>query len=66
MPGNSSNRLKAHVRRGTAFCDLELYTEGLMDYEAAIKIEPENQELVVDAENIRKIIVGTPPENDEM
>jgi hypothetical protein len=37
-----------------------------MDYEAAIKIEPENQELVVDAENIRKIIVGTPPENDEM
>lgn len=26
---NASARLKAHVRRGTAFCELELYVEGL-------------------------------------
>jgi dyslexia susceptibility 1 candidate gene 1 protein len=64
VPGNASNRLKAHVRRGTAFCELELYAEGLLDYEAALKIEPDNQELIADAENIRKIIVGAQPEND--
>jgi dyslexia susceptibility 1 candidate gene 1 protein len=52
------------VRRGSAFCELELYAEGLLDYEAALKIEPDNKELIADAENIRKIIVGTPPEVD--
>ena len=59
---NAASRLKAHIRRGTAFCDLELYAEGLLDYEAALKIEPDNKEIQNDAENIRKIIVGLPPE----
>ena len=58
---NASSRLKAHIRRGTAFCDLELYAEGLLDYEAALKIEPNNEEIKNDAENIRKIILGLPP-----
>ena len=61
---NASSRLKAHVRRGSAFCELELYAEGLMDYEAALKIEPNNREILEDAENIRKLIVGTPPDFD--
>lgn len=61
---NASSRLKAHVRRGTAFCELELYAEGLLDYEAALKIDPENSEIREDAENIRKLIVGTPPDFD--
>ena len=53
---NASSRLRAHVRRGSAFCELELYAEGLMDYEAALKIEPNNREILEDAENIRKLI----------
>lgn len=28
VPDNENARVKAHVRRGTAFCQLELYTEG--------------------------------------
>lgn len=53
---NAESRLKAHVRRGTAFCELECYVEALQDYEAALKITPENQKLLKDAENIRQII----------
>jgi hypothetical protein len=26
---NLPQRIKAHVRRGTAFCELELYAEGM-------------------------------------
>ena len=52
------------MRRGSAFCELELYPEGLLDYEAALKIDPNNNEVLEDAENIRKIIVGTPPDFD--
>lgn len=28
IPGNAQARVKAHVRRGAAFCELELYAEG--------------------------------------
>lgn len=61
VPDNATSRLKAHVRRGTAFCNLELYAEGLLDYEAALKIDSSNEELKKDAENIRKIILGQQP-----
>ncbi|XP_056454547.1 dynein assembly factor 4, axonemal [Gadus chalcogrammus] len=62
---NASARARAHVRRGTAFCELELYTEGLQDYSAAIKIDPQNKVLQADAHRIRQIIQGciTGPEN---
>ncbi|KAG9273450.1 dynein assembly factor 4, axonemal [Astyanax mexicanus] len=56
---NAAARLKAHVRRGTAFCELELYVEGLQDYHAALKIDPNNQALRADADKIREIIQGT-------
>ncbi|XP_005073799.1 dynein assembly factor 4, axonemal isoform X1 [Mesocricetus auratus] len=56
---NASARMKAHVRRGTAFCQLELYVEGLQDYEAALKIDPANTVVQNDAEKIRNIIQGT-------
>lgn len=62
---NAKSRLRAHVRRGTAFCHLELYPEGLLDYEAALKIEPDNEEIKSDAENIRKIILGSQPSNEK-
>ncbi|XP_030622706.1 dynein axonemal assembly factor 4 [Chanos chanos] len=56
---NAGARLKAHIRRGTAFCELELYVEGLQDYNAALKIDPHNQGLQADTEKIREIIQGT-------
>ncbi|XP_058521812.1 dynein axonemal assembly factor 4 isoform X1 [Ochotona princeps] len=56
---NASARMKAHVRRGTAFCQLELYVEGLQDYEAALKIDPANKTVQRDAEKIRNVIQGT-------
>uniref|UniRef100_A0A667I0M1 Dynein axonemal assembly factor 4 n=1 Tax=Lynx canadensis TaxID=61383 RepID=A0A667I0M1_LYNCA len=56
---NANGRVKAHIRRGTAFCQLELYVEGLQDYEAALKIDPSNEIVQNDAEKIRNIIQGT-------
>ncbi|XP_048723517.1 dynein axonemal assembly factor 4 isoform X1 [Caretta caretta] len=56
---NADARVKAYVRRGTAFCQLELYAEGLQDYEAALKIDPTNKTLEQDAEKIEHIIHGT-------
>ncbi|XP_067827274.1 dynein assembly factor 4, axonemal [Heptranchias perlo] len=63
VPDNANSRLKAHVRRGTAFCELELYVEGLQDYEAALKIDPSNKTIQADAEKIRQVIQGTPPDS---
>ncbi|KAG8440455.1 hypothetical protein GDO86_006273 [Hymenochirus boettgeri] len=59
VPDNASARIKAHVRRGAAFCELELYIEGLQEYEAALKIDPANQDVKSDAEKIRQIIQGS-------
>lgn len=56
VPQNAASRLKALVRKGTAFCQLELYVEGLQDYECALKINPNNEQLKADAEKIRQII----------
>ncbi|XP_025077468.1 dynein assembly factor 4, axonemal-like [Pomacea canaliculata] len=58
VPQNAPSRCKALVRRGTAFCELEMYVEGLGEYEAALKIEPNNEELRADAEKIRQLIQG--------
>ncbi|KAI5097915.1 dyslexia susceptibility 1 candidateprotein 1 protein [Silurus meridionalis] len=59
VSGNAKARMKVHVRRGTAFCQLELYVEGLQDYQAALRIDPQNQALQADAQKIREIIQGT-------
>ncbi|KAB5574637.1 hypothetical protein PHYPO_G00211310 [Pangasianodon hypophthalmus] len=58
---NAAARMKAHVRRGTAFCQLELYVEGLQDYQAALRIDPHHQALQADTEKIRQIVQGTGP-----
>lgn len=59
VPQNATSRCRALVRRGTAFCEMELYVEGLQDYDAALKLDPNNKQLQKDAENIRNIIQGT-------
>ncbi|KAG8144780.1 putative Dyslexia susceptibility 1 candidate1 protein [Naja naja] len=58
VSNNAKARLKAHLRRGTAFCELELYKEGLQDYLAALKIEPTDKNIGQDVEKIRRIIQG--------
>ncbi|XP_004835409.1 dyslexia susceptibility 1 candidate gene 1 protein isoform X2 [Heterocephalus glaber] len=56
---NAHARMKGHVRRGAAFCQLELFAEGLQDYEAALRIDPANTTVQSDAEKIRNVIQGT-------
>ena len=56
---NAKDRTKAHVRRGTAFCELECYAEGLIEYEAALKCEPTNEQIQNDCQKLRKYIEGT-------
>ncbi|KAK2539520.1 Dyx1c1 [Columba livia] len=63
VPDNENARVKAYVRRGTAFCQLELFTEGLQDYEAALKIDPKNKTIEKDAEKIRHLIQETPQDS---
>uniref|UniRef100_A0A671NBY0 Tc1-like transposase DDE domain-containing protein n=2 Tax=Cyprinidae TaxID=7953 RepID=A0A671NBY0_9TELE len=59
VAANAPARLKAQVRRGTAFCELQLYVEGLQDYQAALEIDPHNAALRADTDKIREIIQGT-------
>ncbi|KAK2181230.1 hypothetical protein NP493_405g02012 [Ridgeia piscesae] len=61
VPQNAASRCKAHVRRGTSLVQLELYVEGLQDYESALKIDPANDQLLTDANRIRAIIQGSAP-----
>ncbi|XP_074534052.1 dynein axonemal assembly factor 4 [Halichoeres trimaculatus] len=59
VAANAAARARAHVRRGSAFCQLELYAEGLQDYQAALKIDPHSEALQADTQRIRDIIQGT-------
>lgn len=59
VPDNAAARARAHVRRGSAFCQLQLYTEGLQEYQAALKIEPQNAGLQADTQRIREIVQGS-------
>nr|XP_061825774.1 dynein axonemal assembly factor 4-like [Nerophis lumbriciformis] len=61
VSANAAARARAHVRRGSAFCQLELYTEGLQEYQAALKIDPNNETLQADTQKIRDIIQGSAP-----
>nr|XP_046251109.1 dynein assembly factor 4, axonemal isoform X2 [Scatophagus argus] len=62
VAANEAARIRAHVRRGSAFCQLQLYAEGLQDYQAALKIDPYNEALQADTQRIRDIIQGTAAE----
>ncbi|XP_023253133.1 dynein assembly factor 4, axonemal [Seriola lalandi dorsalis] len=59
VAANAAARARAHVRRGSAFCQLQLYAEGLQDYQAALKIDCHNEALLADTQRIRDIIQGT-------
>lgn len=59
VPANCASRCKAHVRRGTAYMQLQEYVLALQDYESALKLDPKNVDLKNDSERIRKIIQGS-------
>ncbi|XP_037345351.2 dynein assembly factor 4, axonemal [Pungitius pungitius] len=59
VAANAAARTKANVRRGSAFCQLQLYAEGLHDYQAALMIESDNEALQADTQRIIDIIQGT-------
>ncbi|XP_058500437.1 dynein axonemal assembly factor 4-like [Solea solea] len=58
VTANAASRAKAHVRRGAAFCELQLYDQGLQDYEAALKIHPDIEDLHRDTQTIRDMMKG--------
>ncbi|KAK5868075.1 hypothetical protein PBY51_012520 [Eleginops maclovinus] len=59
---NAAARARASARRGAAFCQLQLYAEGLQDYQAALKIDPHNAALQADTQRIRDILQGSAAE----
>lgn len=59
VPANCASRCKAHVRRGTAYMQIQEYVLALQDYELALKLDPKNVDLKNDSERIRKIIQGS-------
>ncbi|XP_068169712.1 dynein axonemal assembly factor 4-like isoform X2 [Antennarius striatus] len=64
VAANAASRSRAHVRRGSAFCQLQLYAEGLQDYQAALRIQPDDEALQADTQTIRDAIQGPPARLD--
>ncbi|XP_035810673.1 dynein assembly factor 4, axonemal isoform X2 [Amphiprion ocellaris] len=62
VAANAAARVRASVRRGSAFCQLQLYAEGLQDFQAALKIDPHNEALQADTQKIREIVQGSAAE----
>uniref|UniRef100_H3CNZ8 CS domain-containing protein n=1 Tax=Tetraodon nigroviridis TaxID=99883 RepID=H3CNZ8_TETNG len=58
VEANAAARARAHVRRGSALCQLQLYAEGLQDYQAALKISPADGALQADVRTIREVVQG--------
>lgn len=56
---NAKSRLLCHVRRGTAFVRMQLYSQGLSEYEAARKISPEDKTLAADIKKIQALAITT-------
>ena len=59
VQANALSRCKALVRRGTAQAQIENYVQALVDYEAAIKLDPKNTKLQENADKLRQIIQGS-------
>jgi len=55
---NAMSRCRAFTRRGTAHFHMQDFVNALRDYEAAIKLDPKNQELKTDAFKIRRTLQG--------
>ncbi|VDP85570.1 unnamed protein product [Echinostoma caproni] len=53
---NLRSRVRAHVRRGAAFCHLQMYREGLVEYRAAQKLDPNDASIAMDVQNVEKYL----------
>ena len=47
---------QCHLLRGRSLRKLEMYTEALMDFTEAAKLDPKNTKIEEEADEIRKII----------
>ncbi|XP_054720315.1 dynein axonemal assembly factor 4-like [Uloborus diversus] len=56
VSSNTKDRKEAHRIRGLAFHQLNLPVEGLMDIEAALKIDPDDDELKKNARILRELV----------
>ncbi|CAL1283732.1 unnamed protein product [Larinioides sclopetarius] len=56
VPSNANDRKEAHRIRGMAFQKLELYIESLMDFEAALKIDANDEEMKQKSYEVRNLI----------
>ncbi|KAG0711970.1 Dynein assembly factor 4, axonemal [Chionoecetes opilio] len=64
-PDNTNSRLLCHIRRGTAFVHLSLLCEGLVDYQAALQLSPENKAIRKDVERIQSLLMASTDSNDD-
>ncbi|KAM7535507.1 hypothetical protein Aperf_G00000089981 [Anoplocephala perfoliata] len=53
VPQNLNSRVKAHVRRGVAFCNLQMLKEGICEYEAAAKLDPHDPSIKEDLSRLK-------------
>ncbi|VDD79637.1 unnamed protein product [Mesocestoides corti] len=56
VPQNLKSRIKAHVRRGVAFCNLEMFKEGISEYEAAAKLNPDDESVQQDLARLKEMM----------
>lgn len=61
---NSKSRLLCHIRRGTAFVHLGLFSEGLADYQMALQLSPESKNLKKDVERIQSMMMTSTDSGD--
>ncbi|KAA3674794.1 dyslexia susceptibility 1 candidate protein 1, partial [Paragonimus westermani] len=56
VPQNLRSRLRAHIRRGAAFCNLKMYKEALVEYKAAHKLDPTDVTIEGDMRNLEQLL----------
>ncbi|VDK31754.1 unnamed protein product [Taenia asiatica] len=59
VPQNLNSRIKAHVRRGVAFCNLQMLKEGISEYEAAAKLNPADATIQEDLNRLKAMMSNT-------
>lgn len=64
VAANLEGRAKCHARRGAILCRLGLPEAGLADFEEALKLKPNDQNLLTDIEHA-KVLIKNKPEEEE-
>merc|ERR1719436_240016 len=56
VAANLSERVKCHIIRGRSLRELKMFTEALMDFVEASKLDPKNENLKSETDSLRKQI----------